>query len=106
MSDRPAEPIPVMIYGRSYPLRGDQDPRYLAELAELVDRRMREIAEATGTADTLKLAVLAALNIADDYLQAGHGRDEDSRRLEERLARMVVMLDEAIAEHAPDPRRA
>jgi cell division protein ZapA len=96
MADR--EPTPVTIFGRTYHLRGDEDPAYLQELAGLVDGRMREIAEATGTPDTLKVAILACLNVADDYLQASRGRaprpDEGTAR---RLARMVTLLDEALA---------
>jgi cell division protein ZapA len=89
----------VTIYGQTYHLRGSEGETYLAELASLVDRRMREVVEATGTADTLRVAILAALNIADDYLQARRGRavplDGES---DERLARMITLLDEALAE--------
>ena len=101
MSERPSEDVtatPVTIFGRTYHLRGNEDGEYLAELATLVDRRMREVASATGTADTLKVAILASLNIADEYLQARRGGssgwDEDTDR---RLARMISMLDEALA---------
>lgn len=92
---------PVTICGRTYHLRGNEDGRYLVELAAIVDRKMREAAEATGTADSHKVAILAALNIADDYLQArrGHGRDDAARDAapdEARLARMVRILDEAL----------
>jgi len=93
------EATPVTIFGRTYHLRGNEDPQYLVELADLVDRKMRDMAEATGTADTLKVAILACLNVADDYLQARRGgpprADEGS---EKRLARMVTLLDEALAE--------
>lgn len=90
-------PTPVPIFGRTYYLRGDGDPGYLTELAELVDARMRSVAGTTGTADTLKVAILAALNIADEVLRSrressapgGAGHDE-------RLVRMVALLDEAL----------
>ena len=90
---------PVTIYGRTYHLRGGGDPEYLMELASIVDGKMREIVEGTGTADTLKVAILASLNLADEYLKAG--LDEASStdvRLEKRLGRMVTLLDEALAE--------
>ena len=90
--------IEVTIYGQTYQLRGNEDREYLEELASLVDRKMREVVEATGTADTLKVAILATLNIADEYLQARRGVvveiDDDTDR---RMARMVTLLDEAIA---------
>ena len=86
----------VTIYGQTYQLRGNEDGTYLSELASLVDRRMRDVVEATGTADTLKVAILAGLNIADEYLQACRGDVVPDDRTQERLARMVTMLDEAL----------
>jgi len=89
----------VTIYGRPYQLRGSEDAGYLVELAGLLDRRMREVAEATGTADTLKVAILAGLNIADEFLQ---GRSGDAVRRDDgtagRLERMITLLEEALVE--------
>jgi cell division protein ZapA len=96
----------VTIFGRTYTLRGNEDGTYLADLASTVDRKMREVAEATGTADTLKVAILASLNIADEYVQARRGSTrpvEDG--LERRLGRLVVLLDEALGAHAGRSRR-
>jgi cell division protein ZapA len=93
------EAVEVSIYGRTYQLRGSEDPAYLLELAALVDQRMREVAEGTGTAETLKVSILAGLNIADEYLQARHGgvaRLDDAA--ERRLARMVTLLEDALVE--------
>lgn len=90
----------VTIYGRSYHLRGGGDPDYLTHLAALVDRKMREVAGATGTADTLKVAILGALNLADDALQ-GRGADGARRWTDEddgRVRRMIEMLDEAFTD--------
>ena len=90
----------VTIYGRSYHLRGGGDPEYLTHLAALVDRKMREVAGATGTADTLKVAILGALNLADDALQ-GRGADGARKWTDEddgRVRRMIELLDEALAE--------
>ena len=91
-------PTPVTIFGRTYFLRGDGDNVYLQELAGIVDLRMREVADATGTADTLKVAILAGLNIADEYLRARRrGSKWDDAEDRERLARIVALLDEALA---------
>ena len=103
MSDTPgddAAATPVSIYGRTYQLRGNEDGDYLADLASLVDGRMRDVADATGTADTLKVAILAALNIADEYLQAGKGRPRATNRGADskKLARMITLLDEVLAD--------
>ncbi len=89
----------VTIFGRTYRLRGSDDPQHLVELASIVDGRMREIAANTGTADTLKVAILASLNLADEYLRSDLNEDTPaSARVEKRLGRMVTLLDEALAE--------
>src|SRR5260370_6906866 len=58
--------VGVEIFDQAYNLRGS-DPEYILKLAEYVDAKMRAVAEATNTIDTVRLAVLAALNIADEY---------------------------------------
>lgn len=94
-----ARPTPVTIFGRTYHLRGEGDPGYLAELAAEVDRRMNEVADATGTADTLKVAILAALNIADERFQASRARTPQLDGEDEaRLDRLVALLDEVLGE--------
>jgi cell division protein ZapA len=101
MTDRTSEassPVPVTIFGRTYQLRGAEDAAYLSELAEVVDTKMRDVATSTGTADTLSVAVLASLNLADDYLRASTsgGKKSQTTAADKRLARMVALLDEAL----------
>jgi cell division protein ZapA len=97
-------PTPVAIYGKTYHLRGDGDVGYLNELAHEVDRRMREVAESTGTADTLSLAILAALNITDEFLQAQRG--PVSSETERRMGRWTDLIDETLADPGCQPNRA
>ena len=66
----------VEIYDQTYQIKGDIESEYVRVLAAYVDRKMREIAANSKTADTLKVAVLAALNIADELFQVR----EDSKR--------------------------
>ena len=88
----------VTIFGQTYHLRAGDDTAYVTELASLVDHKMREVAESSGTADTLKVAVLAALNIADDSLRARRGRAvPKDPRADQRLTRVITLLDEALA---------
>ncbi|HET9182759.1 MAG TPA: cell division protein ZapA [Candidatus Angelobacter sp.] len=61
-----AAPIKVEIYDQVYNLRG-VDAEYITRLAGFVDSKMRSVAEQTSTVDSLRVAVLAALNIADEY---------------------------------------
>ena len=65
----------VEIFGQTYNVRGEGDPNYLSELARFVDARMREVAAQVATVDPLKIAVLAALNIADEFSRFRKDRD-------------------------------
>ena len=97
--DRPTSHlVQVEIYGQSYNLRGEGETSYLQELASCVDRRMREVAEATATVDSLKVAILAALNIADEG-RRGHGAPPNlAIDGEERVGRLIELLDRCFAE--------
>ena len=71
--------VSVEIRGQRYPIRSSLDAQYVNGLATYVDEKMRAAAESTPSGDSLRLAVLAALNIADelfrcqDAQQAGRG---------------------------------
>jgi cell division protein ZapA len=91
------EAVTVEIYGRSYTLRG-VDPELTKRLAAALDRRMRDLAGGSTTADTLKLAILAALNLADDLERL---REEALSRTERACARTTELLDRIEAALGP-----
>ena len=72
--------VRVEIFDQAYNLRGS-DPEYILKLAEYVDGKMRAVAEQTHTVDTARLAVLAALNIADEYHLVKRSQDSGLGRL-------------------------
>lgn len=59
----------IEIYGRKHKIRvkGEEDQQYINHLTSYVDQKMNEVATKSKSADTIKIAVLAALNIADEY---------------------------------------
>src|SRR5262245_35161919 len=85
--------IRVEIYDQSYTIRSDGDPEYLKQLAEYVDQRMREIASGTLTVDSRKVAILAALYIADELHQLRKATDQADEQLAIRSAECSEMLD-------------
>ena len=87
----------VEIFGQRLGLRADGDAARLEELARFVDNRMREVADRSSSVDTVKIAVLTALNLADELFQERE-TDQDARqeRLEEQAERLVLKLDEAM----------
>lgn len=89
----------VEVFGRRYELRSTQSSEYLEELAGYVDRRMRELAEVSPHVDTAKLAVLTALNIADELFREQKTEPgARTERVRQRLEGLIVRLDEALSE--------
>lgn len=98
MTDRTARVVTVEIYGHRYPVRSSLEARYVAELAAFVDEKMRAAADETPGGDSLKVAVLAALNIADDYFQYRQGQpNAPGEDLLQRVAALERLVDEALA---------
>ncbi len=85
--------IRVEIYNQTYNIRSDGDTEYIGRLAEFVDGRMREISSGTLTVDSLKVAILAALHIADELHRLKHVHEQADAQLATRSAECVEMLD-------------
>lgn len=89
--------VRVEIFDQAYNLRGS-DPEHILKLAEYVDAKMRAVAEATNTIDTVRLAVLAALNIADEYHLLRRKQDNGSMDYQKRAHVLASALDEVLTE--------
>jgi cell division protein ZapA len=70
--------IEIEIYGQKYRIRvkGEEDEKYISHLTSYVDQKMREVAVKSKSVDVLKVAVLAALNIADEYFLCQKNLDQ------------------------------
>lgn len=95
--------VVVDIYDQVYQLRGT-DPQYIERLAALVDAKMRAVSAHGATVDSLRVAVLAALNIADELLTLRAHYDTQKKNLEQqssmrtRAGSLNGMLDEILQE--------
>ena len=85
--------IEIKVYGRIYKIRvkGDEDEEYISRLTSYVDQKMQEIAVKSRSEDPTKIAVLAALNIADDYFVSRKRLD----LVDERIDRMEAEIADA-----------
>jgi cell division protein ZapA len=88
--------IPVDIQGQRYPIRSTLDPDYVARLATYVNEKMRAAADTTPTGDGLRLAVLAALNIADELFRCRDANRDRDGRLAERAEELERLLDRVL----------
>jgi cell division protein ZapA len=99
---RDANIVQVEIFGQTYNLRADGDPAYVQDLAAWVDGKMREVARETKAVDTVRVAILTALNIADEHHKSLPAAPSPSPAAAEgdlgrRAQEWVRILDEAIA---------
>jgi cell division protein ZapA len=92
----------VEIHGQRYPIRSGLDAQYVAELAAFVDAKMRMASRECPAGDTLKIAVLAALNVADEYFRALDDAQDGRSSLKDRASELERMVDLALG--LADPR--
>ncbi len=91
--------VRVEIFDQAYNLRGS-DAEYIIKLAEYVDGKMRAVADATATVDTMRLAVLAALNIADEYHMLKRQAESGNLDYAKRAHRLSDILDEVLEDES------
>ena len=97
--------VHVEIFGQDYAVRGGDDPGYVEKLASYVDEQMKEVSRTSGAVDSLRIAVLAALNIAAERFRLGDEAEAATSRArvagesaDERVARLAKELGVALGE--------
>lgn len=85
--------LTVEVAGQRFKLRTDADEAYVKSLARYVTERIEEAKQGSGTVATQSLAILAALNIADDLFQTRRGEQELKRRVREKSRTILQLLD-------------
>ena len=93
MSSEGGRVVPVEIQGQRYPIRSALEPEYVVRLAAYVDEKMRAAADATPTGDSVRLAVLAALNIADELFRCREANRQRDGQLAERAGELERLVD-------------
>jgi cell division protein ZapA len=88
--------IHIEVHGQRYPIRTTLDARYVQELAGYVDRKMAIAAEASPSSDTVGLAILTALNIADEFFRAREQRTDETASLTTRAEELERIVDQAL----------
>jgi len=86
----------VQIFGQVFPIQGDLDEAYVQKLAKYVDEKMRAIVDMTPTVDTQKVAILAALAIADELHSLRKERGEREELLKEQAERCLTLVERAL----------
>jgi len=90
--------VTVEIAGQRYPIRSGLDERYVAELAAYVDEKMRAAVTSAPERDLLGLAILVALNIADDVFRARQQQSSVDGELNQRALQLERLVDSVLAQ--------
>ena len=93
-------PVKVEIFGQTYSIQGELDGKYVQKLAKYVDEKMHAIADRTATVDTQKVAVLAALAIADELHNIQRDRGDREELMREQAERCLTLVERALKRSA------
>lgn len=88
--------IRVEILGREYTVKSDEGEERVQDIAAYVNRKIKEVSESGQTVSTLNLAILAALNIANDYFKAVEGQKNFWQSIEAKSGRLIALIDSKI----------
>jgi cell division protein ZapA len=88
--------VPVEIAGQRYPIRSSLDPEYVARLATYVDEKMRAAADTSPSGDSMRLAIIAALNVADELFRCRDASRARNGELAERTEELERLLDRVL----------
>jgi cell division protein ZapA len=104
MADK-ADLVHVEIFGQTYAVKAGEDPGYVEKLAASLDQQMKEVSRASGAVDSLRVAVLTALNLADECARlrreaedAGRASRAAGAGVDDRVARLARKLGAALGE--------
>jgi len=92
--------VKVEIYGQSYSMSGEVDEAYVQKLARYVDKKMRAVSEATQTVDSVRVAVLTAMALADELHTRQNETGERDDALRERAQQCLSILEHALKQTA------
>ena len=97
--------VHVEVNGQRYPIRSTLDAGYVQELASYVDRKMKMACDSAPSTDALGLAILVALNIADEYFRARDSQNAADGSISARAGELERIVDQALALAAGPPAR-
>ena len=100
MSEIQTRNLSVSIHGRTYQIRSKDDPKYIENLVKIVNDKMNEVEETTKTVDSIRVAVLTALNLADQQIKATRKLEARIKELEDEQQRLHHLLDKTLGKKA------
>ncbi len=91
-----ANQVNVKIFGQDFTIKGEDPPEYVESLAEFVDKKMREVASASSVITSHKVAILTAINIADELFRLRQETGEGPEELKRAASKWLESLDKVL----------
>jgi len=88
--------VKVTILGQTYNIKGDTSPEYIMQLADYVNQKIEEIESNVPGGNSLQLAILASLNVADEYFQVKKISNGIEGAIEGKTKEIISLLDEGL----------
>lgn len=85
--------IKLSIYGTEYAIKGDTDVDYIKRVASYVDKKMYEVDRSTSADSSLKVAILAALNIADELFRERSENDNLQQQFDDKISQLTKLIE-------------
>ncbi len=87
------KPIEVVIMGQKFLVRSESEENYVTEVSGFVDKKINEVMQSTKSVASLNVALLAAMNIADEYLKFKRGTDTRIDKVEKKIKDMIELVE-------------
>ena len=88
--------VTVNIFGEQYHLKGVKDQEYLSELSGYFDKKMDEVARNTQLSSSNKIAILAALNVCDDFFRFRRQTEARREKLGKKIDSLIALIDDRL----------
>ena len=88
--------VKVNIFGQTYTVKGEASSEYILELADYLNKKMAEVSANISNGTSTQVAILAALNISDEYFQVRDIKSGSYSAIEEKTNKLIAMLDEGL----------
>jgi cell division protein ZapA len=88
--------VKVNIFGNNYNIEGDATPEYIYKLAEYVNNKMEEVCKNVSTGNPMMVAILTALNMADESFQLKESKADLTTAIEKKANALISMIDEGL----------
>ena len=89
--------VQISIFGQEYSVKAPADPDYIKKIAEYLDGKMREVQSGFSTTQSsTRIAILAGMNITDEYFTARQSDESGSSEVEEKISSLIELIDDSL----------